>query len=141
MNSRRDTVISGLTLAVISGCTTRHSRDIEDPYVISHATWWNFYKRGCVYLEDGEYLKAQSDFETALGIRKGARYPNKTDRFKARTYNMNIVENYYPNRELGITLYYLGQRAEALKFLNKSLAMEPTGRTQQYIDILSGNTP
>ncbi|MFC1468179.1 hypothetical protein ACFLQY_05820, partial [Verrucomicrobiota bacterium] len=104
----------------LPACLTiqRHSK--SDPYAIHHHTWWNYYQRGRLHLRDGHFHEAQADFETALGLRPGARHPCAQERWRARTYGMHIQESYFPHRELAVCLLNLNQPQKALELLEKS---------------------
>jgi len=45
---------------------------------------------------------------------------------------------FYPNRDIGIAYFNLGQKEKALEFLQKSEKMAPTELTQKYLAQLSG---
>ncbi|NKB24623.1 MAG: hypothetical protein GKR87_09680 [Kiritimatiellae bacterium] len=45
-----------------------------------------------------------------------------------------LLKSYFPNRELGICLYQLGELDPAIDFLEQSLDQEPTGRTKLYLN-------
>ena len=122
-----------MTLA-LSGCSSIRNYRSANPYHITHHTWWNYYQRGRRYLQDENYTAARSDFETALGIRPGARYPYRQDRWKVRTYGMHMLESYFPHRELGICLFNLNAPSEALNLLETSMTMEPSARAKFYIN-------
>lgn len=124
---------SALALLLLSpGCTSldNHRDDLE----IRHHTWWNYYQRGREHLRQENYALAQQDFETALGIRKGARQAYKHERWRVRTYGMHMMESYFPHRELGISLYHQNRPAAALPLLETSIKMEPTARAKFYIN-------
>ncbi len=120
-------------IAVTSGCVTVKTHNQNDPYTITHPTWWNYYARGRLHLQDGHFDKAAADFETALGLRSGARTPYPHDRWKVRTYGMHMLEGYFPHRELGVCRFKQGQPEKALELLEKSLEMEPSSRAKYYI--------
>jgi hypothetical protein len=126
--------LAGLLLALLSGCLSLQSRSSAGPYILSHHNWWNYYQRGRLYLKDGQFADARKDFETALGLRPGARYPYAQERWRARTYGMHMLEGYFPHRELGICLFELNQTDAALNQLNISLQMEPSARAKFYIN-------
>jgi TolB-like protein len=88
--------------------------------------WWSYYERGTSFLAGRFYEEAASDFQTALQGRD-------RDSWRARTYGLHFVE-YFPNRELGITLYHLGQLDEAERYLKASLAQLDTERAHHYLD-------
>ena len=122
------------TTLVISGCVSIQSYQQNDPYKITHHTWWNYYQRGRLYLHDGNYIAARNDFETALGRLPGARSPYAKDRWRVRTYGMHMLDGYFPHRELGICLFHMNKSTEALQLLETSMQMEPSARAKFYIN-------
>jgi len=123
-----------LLIIQLTGCHSLESHRNTNPYVIRHHTWWNYYARGRLYLQDQEYALAAHDFETALGLRKGARQAYPYDRWKVRTYGVHTLESYFPHRELGVCLYFLNQYDDALTHLETSMQMEPSARTTFYLN-------
>lgn len=97
--------------------------------------WWNYYERGSGYMREGKVDLARQDFETALGIRSGARFGYDEDMWRARTYGLHFVESYFPNRELGICLLSLGKPDEAVRFLETSMKQAPSGRAKHYLNL------
>ena len=90
--------------------------------------WWNYYERGAVYVAEGKYEQAQSDFAEAV---KG----RKRDAWSARTYGLHFAE-YFPNRELGVAYYELGQYTEAEAALTESLQAVDTARAHHFLDLV-----
>jgi hypothetical protein len=101
---------------------------------LTHRNWWNFYERGVGRLARDNAAGAREDFETALGLRRGARFGYGEDQWRVRTYGMHFLEGYFPNRELGVALFTLGQDQEALRFLEKSMSQTPSGRAKHYLN-------
>ncbi|MBN2163127.1 MAG: hypothetical protein JXR25_02555 [Pontiellaceae bacterium] len=137
MKTRRRVDLSWLLFIlpfIAAGCASIKGGRSDDPHLITHHTWWNYYLRGRLYLQEAEYAKAQNDFETALGRIPGARYPYELDRWRVRTYGMHMLEGYFPHRELGISLFYQQQYEESLKLIETSLSMEPSARARFYIN-------
>jgi len=120
--------------ALLPGCLSVQSLHSADPYVLHHHTWWNYYQRGRLHLRAENFQAAQTDFQTALGQLPGARYPYATERWRARTYGMHMLEGYFPHRELGISLFEQKQFPEALALLEISMEMEPSARAKFYIN-------
>lgn len=96
--------------------------------------WWNFYERGLIHLEAGDFENARIDFEIALGDRPGARFGNDRDRWRELTYGLHVIESYFPNRELGIALHELGNQTLAEKYLKDSLHQTPSARAKHYLN-------
>ncbi|HOV32215.1 MAG TPA: CsgG/HfaB family protein [Candidatus Hydrogenedens sp.] len=95
---------------------------------VFHGRWWNYYERGCSFLAGGFLDEAEQDLRTAIQSRSH-------DTWQARTYGLHFVE-YFPNRELGITLYKKGQLAEAENLLRTSISQIDTERARYYLDLI-----
>lgn len=124
----------GLLLLLLSGCISVQKSSSAGPYTLIHHNWWNYYQRGRLYLKEEKFNEARRDFETAIGLLPGARYPYAQERWRARTYGLHMIEGYFPHRELGICLFELNQPDEALRQLETSLQMEPSARAKFYIN-------
>lgn len=90
--------------------------------------WFRLYQQGKSLMQAKKYELAVNKFYAALQV-KG------NDLEHVRTYGMHFIA-YYPNRELGIAYYFLGQKKRALKFLTKSLRMSATPRARKYFQKL-----
>jgi tetratricopeptide (TPR) repeat protein/TolB-like protein len=88
--------------------------------------WWNFYQRGCSFLEGGFYAEAIADFKEALKQRE-------RDQRRTRTYGMHFIE-YFPHRELGASYYHAGNYQEAEQELEASLSAVDSGRAKYYLN-------
>ncbi|VGO11887.1 hypothetical protein PDESU_00435 [Pontiella desulfatans] len=121
-------------LCTLPGCQTTAPPPGNAPEEITHHNWWNYYERGTHYLQQGKVALAREDFERSLGIRTGAKYGFPQDMWRAKTYGMHFLDHYFPNRELGICLYELGETDEARRLLEKSLEQEPSGRAKFYLN-------
>ncbi len=86
--------------------------------------WFRLYQQGQKLMQAKKYEQAVDKFYAALQI-KG------DDLEHVRTYGMHFIK-YYPNRELGIAFYFLGQKKRALKYLTTSLRMSATPRARRY---------
>jgi len=91
--------------------------------------WWSYYERGCSYLSGAFYAEAEADFKQALVGRT-------RDAWQARTYGLHFVE-YFPNRELGVAYYHLGQLDLAAQYLETSLSQLDTARAHHYLDLVA----
>jgi hypothetical protein len=100
-----------------------------------HFNWWNYYARGVARMNRGEYGLAREDFENCLGIRSEARSIYRKDIWMERTYGVHLIENYFPNRELGICFYQAGDYSNAVRYLEQSLKYEPSGRAKHYLNL------
>ena len=88
--------------------------------------WWNYYERGQSY-GDGRFWKdAETDFRAALT-------QDNTDRRRARTYGMHFID-YFPHRELGVSLFHQGRYDPAIEALSRSLSQEVSAEAQYYLD-------
>lgn len=119
--------------AFIAGCAANEQSNYVREGVeygvtqgVFRGRWWSYYERGTSFLAGKYYDEALADFEQALAGRN-------RDSWRARTYGLHFVE-YFPNRELGITLFHLGRLDEAEQYLNASLAEIDTERAHFYID-------
>ena len=104
------------------------------PTAMPNKNWWNFYQRGVQHLAEGDFRNARTDFEIAIGKRPGARFGNDQDRWRELTYGLHVIENYFPNRELGVTLHNLGDHALAETYLATSLEQTPSARAKHYLN-------
>ncbi len=91
--------------------------------------WWNFYERGVSFLDGGFWQEAEADFRQAL-------MQKDMDRKRERTYGRHLTD-YFPHRELGVTLYYQKRYTEAIQELETSLSCkscEKSARAEFYLD-------
>lgn len=87
--------------------------------------WFKEYFKGVKASKNGNYEFAITKFQQAL-------QEKKKDTKSIRTYSMHFIR-YFPNREIGIAYYHLGQKKKALFHLKLSSKMEPSARAQQFI--------
>jgi hypothetical protein len=120
-------------LAILAGCLAPAPTDPTAP--VTRHNWWNYYQRGLALLAAGNPAMAREDFERALGSRSGARFGDDEDRWRARTYGLHFVEGYFPNRELGIALFELGDTPAAIRSLERSLGQTPSSRAKHYLNL------
>lgn len=120
-------------LLFLSGCGTYYI-DANLPRQPRFHNWWNFYELGTEFLKEGKVREARLYFEICLGIRRGAKFGFDRDMWRARTYGLHFIEGFFPNRELGVCLYQLGETGKAVSFLEKSLSQTPSGRAKFYIN-------
>ncbi len=92
---------------------------------IAGGEWFRIYDDGLKSIEQEKYQEARDLLLNALKSK-----PNDVQR--VRTYGMHFIE-YFPNRELGICYYYLGDAAAARKYLQISLEQSPSQRAQEYL--------
>lgn len=96
--------------------------------------WWNYYDYGVDKMLRDDMPGARADFEACLGLRSGARFGNPRDARRVRTYGVLILDGYFPNRELGICLFYQGDYAGAARHLETSLEQAPSARATHYLN-------
>ena len=99
-----------------------------------HKTWWNFYARGAALSYAGEYAAAAEQFRICLGLERGAVYGYPRETWRARTYGFHFIDDYFPHRELGICYFHLGQASNAVRFLERSLQQQPSGRARHFLN-------
>lgn len=129
-------ILAVLALGVIlGGCAGEQSArkgDDGETYGTTkgnfRSTWWGYAERGSSYLAGKFYAEAKTDLEKALEGRS-------EDSWRARTYGLHFVE-YFPNRELGIVEFHLGNLDAAEVALNNSLASVDTERAHYYLDLV-----
>ncbi len=126
--------LAGLLL-LAAGCAVFMPWQQENADTLVHHNWWNFYARGLERMKLDRWADAQADFESALGVQGGARFGYAQDQWRARTYGMHFLEDYFPNRELGICLYRQGQLDGAETYLKRSLEQEPSGRAKHFLNL------
>ena len=121
-------------VVLVAACAAQeaHVRDGKE-YGVTRGTfrgrWWSYYERGSSFLAGEFYQEAEADFQQALRERT-------QDTWSARTYGLHFVE-YFPNRELGITLYQMGRLDEAEDCLRTSLEQIDTIRAHHYLDLIA----
>lgn len=90
--------------------------------------WWSYAERGSSYLSGKMYNEAKADLLKAIDGRSG-------DTWRARTYGLHFVE-YFPNRELGVVEFHLGNLEAAEAALKTSLETVDTERAHYYLDLV-----
>jgi len=100
--------------------------DVEREFNLFRGRWWNYYARGAWFLELGYPERAAEDFRAAVGQRGD-------DERDARSYGMHFWE-YFPHRELGVSLFETGRYAEAAAELERSLSAEDSARAKVYLN-------
>lgn len=97
------------------------------------AQWYKDYN-------EAEKLIKRSDYSGAITLLRKALEGNDSDKERVRTYGMHFQE-YYPNRELGVCYYHIGDIQNARHYLNISMKQETSKRAKDYLDkIESGGT-
>ncbi|QTA81629.1 Caspase domain-containing protein [Desulfonema limicola] len=131
--SRNSFLILFLIILTLTSCQTRYQQpDEKEPGQhgvtkgLFRHKWWNYYERGLSFSDGQVWQKADADFLQAIKKR------NK-DQFRARTYGMHFVD-YFPHRELGISMFYQERWKEAVKELETSLSSQKTAKAEYYLD-------
>ena len=126
------TLVLGLILGACAGEQSARQGDDGETYGTTdgtfRSTWWGYAERGSSYLAGKFYAEAKADLEKALEGRS-------EDSWRARTYGLHFVE-YFPNRELGIVEFHLGNLEAAEAALKTSLEAVDTERAHYYMDLV-----
>jgi len=122
------TIVVLMLMGVVTGCVSMKA----PPGKVRFRDWWNFYEFGTAELKSGKLRSAQEAFETCLGVRPGAKTVNPNSAWRTRKYGLHMLHDYFPHRELGVSLHLQGRSREALKYLEESLRREPSGRARHY---------
>ena len=94
--------------------------------------WWNYYEAG------RDYSKVDSGLEYAAVCFRGAIARRPNDQYRARTYGMHFLEEYFPHRELGITLFRMGDFEGAIRELQVSRSQTDSARARYYLNRATG---
>jgi len=95
-------------------------------WIVCH-DWDSSYRRGLSYSEGDCWEQAGSQFLRAIQQRS-------KDQWRARSYGMNILDEYFPHRELGIVYLLLGQVENAIQELSFSLDSADSAKTKYYLN-------
>lgn len=102
--------------------------------VAADEVWHKSYENGKQAAERGDWESAAAYFAAAL-----AQKSNDTN--KIRAYGAVFIQ-YYPNRELGICYYHLGDMERARQYLQLSLKQSSSSRATEYLNkIRAGEAP
>lgn len=91
-----------------------------------HHRWWNYYDRGRSFADGGFHGRAEIDFREAIR-------QNPKEQRRVPTYGRHLTD-YFPHRELGISLFRQGRLAEAIRELEISHSTEKSARAGFYLD-------
>lgn len=92
--------------------------------------WYKSYANGLKAMRKNQYESAISYFNAAKQVKPD-------DEGRVRSYGMHFVK-YFPNREIGICYYHLGNSAEAKKYLEASIRQFHSERAIKFLSQLSG---
>ena len=133
---RTNFAIALLASCIVAGCSTTETKDSlsvsgnlekELASVTFRNRWWNNYEKAAILVRYEEYDAAELSLRSALAKR------SKDSRW-ARTYGLHFIPEYFPNRELGITLYHQSRFNEAESYLELSIYQVFTARAAHYLD-------
>ncbi len=127
-------VMLGAALALAAGCVSHRTGPAVDGDDLRSQNWWTYYQRAGARMQQGRFAEARADLKIALGVEPGARYGFDRDVWRARTYGVHFIDDYFPHRELGVCLYRLGDYPAAEKSLETSLRQTPSGRAKYYLN-------
>jgi len=97
------------------------------------AEWYKEYENGLEAMKNKDYRTAANHFRAAI-------IGNPNESKNVRTYGMHFIE-YFPHRELGVCLYNLGEKDEALRELKLSNQQVPSDRANEYLRQAGGGVP
>ncbi|KPA14219.1 conserved hypothetical protein, secreted, partial [Candidatus Magnetomorum sp. HK-1] len=126
-------ILTLLILSSTTACITQKCPTCENgpPYPNAHRIYrgkfYDTYDCGKYLMENECYKKAIQTF--ALSIRD-----NDSDTRYARTYSNHFIKDYFPNREQGISWYFLGEYEKAYKALILSIEQYPSEKAQYFLD-------
>lgn len=95
--------------------------------------WYKVYSAGVAAM-------AQKDWQTAITRFSAALEQRKYDAGKIRAAGAMFIE-YYPNREIGVCYYHLGNHERARQFLRLSMQQSPSPRAREFLERIIGGEP
>ncbi|MGA1865770.1 MAG: hypothetical protein ACMUHX_12005 [bacterium] len=99
---------------------------VTDDWIVSH-DWDSCYKRAVSYAQGECRTQAMDQFRMAVRQR-----PN--DQWRARSYGMHVLDEYFPHREMGILYLREGKLQEAIEELSISLATADSAKAKYYLN-------
>lgn len=90
-------------------------------------TWYEIYYEAETFMKIGKWRDAIDDYYLVL-------VKQKKDRKNARTYGMNFIREFTPNRDLGIAYYQIGEFESAEQYLEISCQQLPTELGKEYLE-------
>lgn len=88
--------------------------------------WYRAYANGIAAMSNQEWRAAIAHFNTALEQRK-------LDVGKVRAAGAMFID-YYPNREIGVCYYHLGETERARQYLRLSMQQSPSPRGREFLE-------
>lgn len=90
--------------------------------------WFDYYKRAITWMDCEQWEKAEDDLLSALRVRS-------KDKRRVYTTGMHFLNNYFPNRELGVTLYYQQKYDAAVDALLISFQQFPSEKARLFLQL------
>lgn len=115
-----------LLAATIFFLTTAHPTAAQEK-------WYKVYSAGVAAM-------TQKDWQTAITRFSAALEQRKYDAGKIRAAGAMFIE-YYPNREIGVCYYHLGNHERAQQFLRLSMQQSPSPRAREFLERINGGAP
>uniref|UniRef100_A0A7C4U7I6 Uncharacterized protein n=1 Tax=candidate division WOR-3 bacterium TaxID=2052148 RepID=A0A7C4U7I6_UNCW3 len=98
------------------------------PFILLSQQWYQIYDEGLKLQAKGRYQEAIEKFMKVLSMKP-------QDEGTVRAYGTLFID-YFPNREIGICYYNLGDFQKAYDYLKLSLSQKPSTRASQYFKIV-----
>lgn len=114
-------------LIVIASLTVNLSIRSEEVEEYGFITWYEIYFEAEEFMKVGKWKDAIDNYNLVL-------VKQSKDRRNARTYGMNFITKFTPNRDLGIAYYHIGEFELAKKYLEISYRQFPTDLTKEYFE-------
>ncbi|MGA1868694.1 MAG: CsgG/HfaB family protein [bacterium] len=128
-------ILSALFILTLCSCTVKRpipcvkdgrQYGLIDELIVSYE-WDSCYKRALSYAEGECWQQAGEEFRAAISQRT-------KDQWRARTYGMHILDQYFPHRELGIAYLQQGMIDTAIDELTTSIEMTKSSKALYYLD-------
>ena len=87
--------------------------------------WYKNYEMGLKAVEQGDWQVGVDYLNQALTVKN-------EDSNKTRAFGAIFIE-YYPNREIGVCYFHLGQNEKARQHLSRSMQQAPTDRADEFL--------
>ncbi len=100
------------------------------PILLFSQQWYHIYDEGLKLLASGRYTEAIIKFKQVLTIKT-------KDEGTIRAYGTLFID-YFPNREIGVCYYNLGDYERAYEYLKLSITQKFSNRAQQYLKLVEG---
>ena len=127
-----------LIVAVLSACQT----STNNSHAIKHnigdtnscgvtqgsflGSWFDYYERGLSFADCQMWYESEQDLQKALSKRS-------VDKRRVYSLGMHLINDYFPNRELGIAFFYQKKYIQAENQLKISLSQFPTSKAEEYL--------